>query len=217
LEYPIARVISEAKLTQLHIAETEKYAHVSYFFNGGHEKPYAGQDNIIIPSPSVPSYDQQPEMSAPKLTERLVKEIKADKYDFIVVNFANPDMVGHTGNIKATIKAMEALDECVSKVVNQTLEQDGLIFITADHGNAEEMTNLQTGAMDKEHSVNPVPFIAIGNKWQGQTPYKDMITDHDLSLLQPTGILSDIPVTVLVHMGLQPHEGMTGNDLLSGI
>lgn len=214
LEYPIARVISEAKLKQLHIAETEKYAHVSYFFNGGHEKPYAGQDNIIIPSPSVSSYDKQPEMSAPKLAERLVKEIKSDKYDFIVANFANADMVGHTGDIKATIKAAEAIDDCLGKIINQILEQDGLAFITADHGNAEEMTNLQTGAMDKEHSVNPVPLIAIGNKWQGNTPYKDMITDHDLSMLQPTGILSDIPVTVLIHMGLKPHEGMTGNDLI---
>ncbi len=214
LDYPIARVISEAKLKQLHIAETEKYAHVSYFFNGGHEKPYSGQDNMIVPSPSVPSYDKQPEMSAPKLTEKLVKEIKSNKYDFIVANFANADMVGHTGNIKATIKAAEAVDECLGKIIRQILDQDGIAFITADHGNAEEMTNLQTGAMDKEHSVNPVPFIAVANKWKGNTPYKDMISDHDLSMLQPTGILSDIPATILIHMGLKPVEGMTGNDLI---
>ncbi len=214
IEYPIARVISEAKLKQLHISETEKYAHVTYFFNGGQEKPFAGQENVIIPSPVVASYDKQPEMSAPKLTNRLIKEIKSDKFDFIVANFANADMVGHTGNIKATIKGAEAVDECIGRIIKEVLEKDGLVFITADHGNAEEMINMQTGAMDKEHSVNPVQVIVVGNKWKGNTPYKDMIIDHDLSMLQPTGILSDIPVTILIHMGLKPDTGMTGNDLL---
>ncbi|XOU94717.1 MAG: 2,3-bisphosphoglycerate-independent phosphoglycerate mutase [Candidatus Kerfeldbacteria bacterium] len=214
IEYPIARVISESKLKQLHISETEKYAHVTYFFNGGQEKPFTGQENVIIPSPAVPSYDKQPEMSASKLTDRLIKEIKSEKFDFIVANYANADMVGHTGNIKATIKGIEAVDECIGRVTKEVLEKDGLVFITADHGNAEEMTNMQTGAMDKEHSVNPVPVIAVGNKWKGNTPFKDIIVDHDLSMLQPTGILSDIPVTILIHMGLKPAVGMTGNDLL---
>ncbi|MFA6098596.1 MAG: 2,3-bisphosphoglycerate-independent phosphoglycerate mutase [Patescibacteria group bacterium] len=214
IEYPMCRVISEAGLKQLHISETEKYAHVTYFFNGGQEKPYKGQENVIIPSPAVASYDLKPEMSSSKLTEKLLKEIKSNKFDFIVVNFPNPDMVGHSGRIKPTIKAIEAVDEAVGKVVKAVLQHDGLVFLTADHGNAEELTNLQTGEMDKEHSVNPVPFIAVANKWKGQTLYKDMIVDHDLSMLQPTGILSDVAVTILAYMGLEPSEEMTGHNLL---
>ncbi|MBU0597391.1 2,3-bisphosphoglycerate-independent phosphoglycerate mutase [Patescibacteria group bacterium] len=215
IDYPIARVVSEAGLKQLHIAETEKYAHVTYFFNGGHEELYKGQDNVIIPSPSVASYDQKPEMSAIKLTDRMLKEIKANKYDFIVLNYANPDMVSHTGDIEATVKAIETVDECLGRLVKAVLQSDGLVFITADHGNAEELTNLQTGEMDKEHSINPVPFIAVANKWQGHTPYKDMIVDYDLSMLQPTGILSDIAVTALTYMGLKPSPDMTGHNLLT--
>jgi len=214
VKYPLARVISEAKLKQLHIAETEKYAHVTYFFNGGREKLFPGQDNIIIPSPSVASYDKKPEMSAFELTERLLKEIKKNQYDFIVVNYANPDMVGHTGDLKAVKKALETVDGCLGKLIKAVLSTDGIIFVTADHGNAEELTNLQTGAMDKEHTVNPVPFIAVGKQWEGNRPFADMITDHDLSLLQPTGILSDVSVTVLTYMGLKPASDMTGNNLL---
>jgi len=215
VKYPLARVISEAKLKQLHIAETEKYAHVTYFFNGGREKSYPGQENIIIPSPSVASYDKQPEMSAHKVTERLIKELKKESFDFVVVNYANPDMVGHTGKVKETIKALEAVDECLGKLIKTVLSTDGIVFITADHGNAEELSNLQTGAMDKEHSVNPIPFIAVGRQWEGNRPFKDMIAEHDLSMLQPTGILSDIPVTILTYMGLKPAPDMTGNNLLS--
>ncbi len=214
IDYPLARVIAEAKLKQLHIAETEKYAHVTYFFNGGHEELYKGQDNIIIPSPSVSTYDQKPEMSAIKITDRLIKEMKREYYDFIVVNFANPDMVGHTGKVPATVKALEAVDKCLDRLSTAVLEHDGLLFITSDHGNAEEITNLQTGAMDKEHSVNPVPFIAVGKQWEGVRPYGDMIIEHDLSMLQPTGILSDVTITVLTYMGLKPAGDMTGNNLL---
>ncbi|MDD5039717.1 MAG: 2,3-bisphosphoglycerate-independent phosphoglycerate mutase [Patescibacteria group bacterium] len=211
---PLGWVIAQAGLRQLHIAETEKYAHVTYFFNGGNEKPYEGQENMIVPSPSVSSYDQKPEMSAPKVTERLLKEIKKASFDFIVVNYANCDMVGHTGKFKATVKALEAIDKCLGELVDAVLELDGLLFITADHGNGEELTNLQTGAMDKEHSVNPVPFVAVGREWENVRPYGDMITEHDLSMLQPTGILSDIAVTILTYMQLKPSSGMTGNNLL---
>lgn len=214
IEYPMARVVAEAGLKQLHIAETEKYAHVTYFMNGGQEKPFKGQDNVIIPSPSVSSYDQKPEMSAPKVTDRLLKEIKREHYDLIIVNYANADMVGHSGKMKPTIEALEEVDKCLGRLVKVVLSYDGILFITSDHGNAEELTNLQTGAMDKEHSVNPVPFIAVGKEWEGVTPYKSMITDYDLSMLQPAGILSDIPVTVLKYMNVKPAPTMTGNDLL---
>ncbi|MFA5135381.1 MAG: 2,3-bisphosphoglycerate-independent phosphoglycerate mutase [Patescibacteria group bacterium] len=214
IDYPMARVVSEAGLKQLHIAETEKYAHVTYFFNGGQEKPFKGQDNVIVPSPSVSSYDQQPEMSAPEVTDRLIKEIKREHYDLIIVNYANADMVGHTGKMKPTIAALEAVDQCLERLIKTVLSYDGILFITADHGNAEELSNLQTGAMDKEHSVNPVPFIAVGNEWEGVTPYKSMIADYDLSMLQPTGILSDVPATVLTYMNVKPAPAMTGNNLL---
>lgn len=211
---PIASVIADAGLRQLHIAETEKYAHITYFFNGGREEPFKQQDNIIIPSPSISSYDQKPEMSADELTERLIKEIKREYYDFIVVNYANPDMVGHTGNREATIKALEAVDGCLGKLINEVLEYDGILFITSDHGNAEELTSVQTGSMNKEHSVNPVPFIAVGRGWEGERPNALMIVDHDLSMLQPSGVLSDVAPTILAHMGLKLSESMTGNNLL---
>lgn len=214
IEQPLGKVVSDAGLKQLHIAETEKYAHVTYFFNGGNEKPFKGQDNILIPSPSVSSYDKKPEMSIRELTERLTKEIDKGKYDFIVVNYANPDMVGHTGNMKAVIKALEAVDECVGKLYKAVLALDGVLFITADHGNSEALTNPQTGNIDKEHTVNPVPFIAVRKDWQGKTLYADMIQDHDLSMLQPTGILSDVPVTILNYMGLKLSPEMTGHNLL---
>jgi len=168
VECPLAKVISDAGLKQLHIAETEKYAHVTYFFNGGREEPFLGQENILVPSPSVSTYDQKPGMSARELTEHLLKAIAVGKYDFIVVNYANADMVSHTGNVQASIKAVETVDECVGKVVKAVLENNGVLFITADHGNAEEILNLQTGVMDKEHSVNPVPFIAVGENGEAK-------------------------------------------------
>lgn len=214
IDTPLGKVVSDAGLKQLHIAETEKYAHVTYFFNGGREEPFPGQDNMLVPSPSVSSYDQKPEMSAEELTERLVKEINKGKHDFVVVNYANADMVGHTANIPATVKGVETIDQCVGKLIKAVLPLNGILFITADHGNGEELLNLQTAAVDKEHSVNPVPFIAVGENWRGQTLYKDMIVEHDLSMLQPTGILSDVTVTVLEYMGLRAAPEMTGHNLL---
>lgn len=214
IQCPLARIVSEAGLKQLHIAETEKYAHVTYFFNGGHEELYSGQNNIIIPSPSVATYDQRPEMSAVELTERLLKEIERNVYDFIVVNYANADMVGHTGDVEATVKAAETIDQCLDKLIKTILASNGVAFITADHGNAEELANLQTGAMDKEHSVNPVPLIAVRKDWEGHALTPDLITGTDLSMLQPTGILSDITVTVLTYLGLTPPPEMTGHNVL---
>ena len=212
---PLGKVVSSAGLKQLHIAETEKYAHVTYFFNGGREEPFPGQENALIPSPSVSSYDQKPEMSAVELTDRLIKEVNKGKFDFVVINYANADMVAHTGNISATVQAVETIDQCLNKIIKTVLPLNGLVFITADHGNAEELLNLQTATMDKEHSVNPVPFIAVSENWRGQTLYKDMIIEHDLSMLQPTGILSDVTVTLLEYMGLKPPVEMTGHNLLT--
>lgn len=212
--FPLARVLAEAGLKQLHIAETEKYAHVTYFFNGGREEPFPGQKNIIVPSPSVATYDQQPEMSAVEMTDRLIKEIRKETYDFLVVNYANADMVAHTGDVETTVKAVTTVDQCLDKVIKTVLSLNGVAFITADHGNGEELANLQTGDIDKEHSVNPVPFIAVRKDWEGQRLYADMIQDHDLSMLQPTGILSDVAVTILTFMGLTPPAEMTGHNLL---
>ncbi len=212
---PFSKVVSDAKLKQLHISETEKYAHVTYFFNGGREEPFAGQDNILIPSPRVSSYAEKPEMSAREVTKRLLEEMQKDKYSFTVVNFANADMVGHTGNLEATVAAVQIVDECIGKIMKEILPREGILFITADHGNAESKVNLQTGELDKEHTVNPVPFYIIGEQFRGNTPYKDFIQDDDLSALPPVGILSDVTVTMLQLMKLPVPEEMTGRNLLT--
>ncbi|MFC1687455.1 2,3-bisphosphoglycerate-independent phosphoglycerate mutase [Patescibacteria group bacterium] len=214
IKTPIAKVIADAGLSQLHIAETEKYAHVTYFFNGGREDPFPKQDNVLIPSPKVSTYSQKPEMSARKLTDRLLKEIKKEKYHFIVINYANADMVGHTGKLKKTISAVQMVDECIALIMKEILPLGGTLFITADHGNAESMVNLQTSQMDKEHSVNPVPLYVISEQLRGSTPYKDMVQNNDLSLLPPVGILSDVTVTIIETMGLKTPEEMSGRNLL---
>lgn len=211
---PIAKVISDQGLRQIHIAETEKYAHVTYFFNGGQEEPFKNEDHVLVPSPRVSSYDQKPEMSAYGITEKALKAIESAKYDFVIMNFANPDMVAHTGNIQPTVKALEVTDECVGKIVDATLLVGGVVFITADHGNTEEMLNLQTGVMDKEHSTNPVPFFAIGQQWKDSQYLVTPGLTNDLSLLQPVGILSDVTVTILETLGITKPADMTGRNLL---
>ena len=214
IENCLAKVISDAGLRQLHIAETEKYAHVTFFLNGMREDEFPGEDRVIIPSPRVSSYDQQPEMSAPQITERVVKEIAAGQYDFIVLNFANPDMVGHTGNEAATIKANETVDACLGQIVNAALAVGGAVVVTADHGNAEEVTNLVTGDMDKEHSTNPVPLLIIHKDLEGiRAPSGDVI-GGDLSLNPPVGMLADVAPTILHMMGLNPPPEMTGQVLI---
>lgn len=211
---PLAKVLSDAKVKQLHIAETEKYAHVTYFFNGGREDPFPGQDNALIPSPQVSSYAEKPEMSAREVTEKLLKLLTKETYGFIVVNFANADMVGHTGDVQATIQAVQVVDECLGKIINDVLPRGGTVLITADHGNAESKVNLQTGDIDKEHTVNPVPLFVISERLRGTTPYKDYIQGKDLSVLPPVGILSDVTVTVLQVMNLKPPSEMSGRNLL---
>jgi 2,3-bisphosphoglycerate-independent phosphoglycerate mutase len=202
ISLPIGRIVSEAGMRQLRIAESEKFPHVTYFFNGGNEIPYNGEDRIEIPSPKdVATYDQKPEMSAYQVTEILNQKIREKIYDFIVVNIANPDMVGHTGVLEAGIKAVEVTDQCTNQIVENILMMGGAAIIIADHGNAEEMINLQTGKVDTEHSTNPVPFMFISKE----------ALPRELSF----GILADVAPTVLAIMGIQKPTSMTGRNLLA--
>jgi len=212
---PLAKVIADYHLKQLHIAETEKYAHVTFFINGEREEAFPGEDRILVPSPSVSSYDQKPEMSCRKITERLISEINTGKYDFCVVNYANADMVGHTGVFPAIIKAIEAVDECLGQLVAAVLDIDGALVITADHGNAEEKIDLQTGFIIKEHSTNPVPLIIVAKEWENHPTA--LALGNDLSSLTPIGLLSDVAPTVLALMGLEKPKEMTGQNLLKYI
>ena len=214
IDNTLAETISNAGLRQLHIAETEKYAHVTFFLNGMREDEFPGEDRVIIPSPRVSSYDQAPEMSNVPLTDRLIKEISKNDYDFAVMNYASPDMVAHTGSYEATIKALNSIDKCLHRVVDSVLAVNGVVLITADHGNCENMINLTTGLPDKEHSTNPVPFIIIGKQYEGyKAPLGDVI-GGDLSTIPPAGMLSDVAPTILKIMELQQPSEMTGRSLI---
>ena len=185
---------------QARIAETEKYAHVTFFFNGGVEEPNEGEDRILVKSPKVATYDLKPEMSAYEVCDKLVDAIKSDKYDVIIINFANPDMVGHTGVEAAAIQAIEAVDECVGKAVNAVKEVDGQMFICADHGNAEQLIDDETGEPFTAHTTNPVPFILVN----ADPAYK----------LREGGCLADIAPTLIELMGMEQPKEMTGKSLL---
>ena len=187
-------------LTQARIAETEKYAHVTFFFNGGVEAPNAGEDRILVKSPKVATYDLKPEMSAYEVCDKLVEAIEADKYDVIIINFANPDMVGHTGVEDAAIKAVEAVDECVGKAVAALKKVGGQMFICADHGNAEQLVDYETGDSFTAHTTNPVPFILVN--------YDEAYT------LREGGCLADIVPTMIQMMGMEQPVEMTGKSLL---
>lgn len=210
----LAEVISRAGLTQTHIAETSKYAHVTIFLNGTIETPFPGEDRTLVPSQSVASYADAPEMSALLITKEVVKALSKKKYDFIVINFANADMVGHSGNLTATIKGVETVDKCLGEIVERVLAQGGVSIITADHGNAEEEMNLQTGEIDKEHSNNPVPLIIIGKDFLGQAGPGGDAPEGDLSLKPPTGVLADVAPTVLSLLGVDKPDEMTGESLI---
>ncbi len=210
----LAEVISKAGLKQIHVAETEKYAHVTFFLNGTVEEVFPGEERLLIPSARVASYDEKPEMSALEITKELGKIIDSGKFDFVVVNIANADMVGHTGNLTAGIKACEVVDKCLGEIVSHALAQNGVVVITADHGNAEEMTNLQTSEIDKEHSTNPVPLIIIGKDFLGQAGAAGDPPEGDLSLMQPVGVLADVAPTVLKLLGVDQPEEMTGQALI---
>ena len=211
---PLAKVLSDEGFKQLHIAETEKYAHVTFFFNGGKEDPFPNEDRIVIPSPRVASYAQKPEMSAFKVTDEILKAIESNKYDFMVINFANADMVSHSGDLKATINACETIDKCLGKIVKLVLSKNGAVLISADHGNAEELQNIQTGEIDKEHSTNPVPLIIIGNQWEGKNVGLPDAVGGDLSLMTSAGVLADIAPTILKIMGVKKPPEMTGTSLI---
>lgn len=210
----LAEMVSKSGKKQFHVAETEKYAHITSFLNGTVEEPFAGEDRKIVPSPKVSSYAQVPEMSASEVAKEAVKAIDSKKYDFIALNFANPDMVGHTGDVEATIKGCEAADRALHEVVEHTLAQNGVVVLTADHGNAEEVVNLQTGEIDKEHSTNPVPLVIIGKDFKGQAGPAGDPPEGDLSLMQPVGVLADVAPTVLKLMGIEQPPEMTGNALI---
>lgn len=210
----LSEVISKAGLNQFHIAETEKYAHITFFLNGMKEDPFSGEDRKIIPSPKVASYDEQPEMSAYEVADETIKAVESNKYGFIAVNFANADMVGHTGNLSATIKACEVVDSCVGNIVDHVLAKGGAAIITADHGNAEEVLNLQTDEIDKEHSTNPVPLFIVAKDFIGQAGPGGDPPEGDLSLMPPVGILADVAPTILKLLSIPQPEEMTGQPLI---
>lgn len=214
ITHPIARVISEAGMNQLHIAETEKYAHVTFFLNGGREEPYTNEDRIMVPSPRVSSYAEVPAMSAYGVRDAIIEGMKSQKYHFIAANFANADMVGHTGNLAAAKQAIECLDKCLGDIVGAAQQLDATVVMTADHGNAESMYDLQTGEIDKEHSTSPVPFLIIGNRWAQVKHLWPQVPMNDLSQMQPMGVLSDVAPTLLHLLGLPPPPEMTARSLI---
>lgn len=199
----LSRIFSGLQVRQFHIAETEKYPHVSYFFDGMTDRPYPFEEWAEIPSPKVSTYDLKPEMSAEEVTNQFIKRIETKQYRFALINFANPDMVGHTGVIAAAVKACEITDFQLDRIVKEILNQDGTVFITADHGNVEEMINLDTNQIDTEHSTNPVPFIIINRSLRGVS-----------STLRP-GILADIAPTILSAAKIIVPSEMMGRNLLS--
>ena len=195
----LGQVVSEAGRRQLRLAETEKYPHVTYFMNGGREQPFAGEERIMVPSPKVATYDLQPEMSAPELTARAVAAIRSGQFDLLILNFANPDMVGHTGSLPATVAAVEAVDAGLGAIADAVAAAGGALLVTADHGNAELMRDPRTGAAHTAHTTNPVPvFVA----YAGAAALRD-------------GRLADLAPTLLDLMGLEQPEAMTGQSLLS--
>ncbi|MCJ7617774.1 MAG: 2,3-bisphosphoglycerate-independent phosphoglycerate mutase, partial [Desulfobacterales bacterium] len=197
----LGEVISKNNLKQLRIAETEKYAHVTYFFNGGEEKAFHLEDRCLIPSPrEVPTYDLKPEMSAFEVTEEVISRLQSKNYDIIILNFANMDMVGHTGVLEAAIKACEAVDKCVERVVSQAKAQGGTVLITADHGNAEKMIAIN-GHIHTAHTLNPVPFILVDENLKNVS-------------LKSDGVLGDIAPTILHIMNIDKPEQMTGRSLI---
>jgi len=198
----LGEVLADAKLTQLRLAETEKYAHVTFFLNGGRDKPFTGEERILVPSPKVKTYDMQPEMNAAQVTEHLVEAITGNQYDVIICNYANCDMVGHTGVWDAAIKAVETIDGCLQRVVEALQSVDGEMLVTADHGNIEQMRNLETGQNHTAHTTNKVPLLHVS---KGSTKLVD------------GGCLSDLAPTMLAILGVEQPQEMTGKSLLEAV
>jgi 2,3-bisphosphoglycerate-independent phosphoglycerate mutase len=201
VEMPLARVVAEAGLRQFHTAETEKYAHVTYFINGRRETPFPGEERILVPSPKVPTYDLQPEMSAAGVTKTAVEQIRSGQYDLVIMNYANADMVGHTGVIEAAIKAVEAVDTGVGHVVEAALAAGGGLLITADHGNAEQLIDYDTGKPFTAHTTYPVPLYLV-------------VPQLAQAKLRTDGILADVAPTILQIMGIPQPKDMTGRSLI---
>lgn len=190
--------ISKLGIRQLRIAETEKYAHVTFFFNGGREEPFEFEERILVPSPNVATYDQQPEMNAIKLTDHMVEAMEGGKFDVIICNYANPDMVGHSGKFDAAVKAIETIDDCLARLLVSVEKAGGEMLVTADHGNAEMMFNKETGQPHTAHTTNPVPFVYFGRK----------------AKMESSGALSDVAPTMLYLMGIEQPSEMTGRSLI---
>jgi 2,3-bisphosphoglycerate-independent phosphoglycerate mutase len=211
LDGGLGEILGKHKLKQLRIAETEKYAHVTYFFNGGKEEPNPGEDRMLVPSPAVSRFDEAPEMSAAIITEKLVAAIEKDNYDFILVNYANADMVGHTGNEKACITAVQTIDKSLSQLIPAVLKKGGCLLITADHGNIEEITNYHTGQVDTEHSSNPVPIWFVTPDNHRQKGSDEVVRQQS----EVGGLLSDVAPTILEIMGIEKPADMNGESLLA--
>jgi len=196
----VAEVLADHGRTQLRAAETEKYPHVTYFFNGGYEPPYRGEERSLVPSQKVATYDLAPEMSAPGITEVLLAALARKSHDFMLCNFANADMVGHTGVLPAVIRAVETVDQCLGRILPAAKSAGAALLVTADHGNCELMIDPETGGAHTAHTTNPVPFVAIG---------------AGTGLLRPQGALCDVGPTVLSLLGIDPPSEMSGRDLRS--
>jgi 2,3-bisphosphoglycerate-independent phosphoglycerate mutase len=203
VDLPLAKILADRGLRQFHTAETEKYAHVTFFFNGGREAPFPGEDRLLVPSPKVATYDLKPEMSAPEVTDEAVRRIKSGEYDVVIMNYANADMVGHTAVLEAAIKAVETVDAGVGRVVDVALAQGGAALITADHGNAEQLIEYDTGKPHTSHTTNPVPFYFV-------------VPQMPNARLRHDGILADVAPTMLQLLRIPQPREMTGRTLILG-
>ena len=211
VENPLGKVLADNKKNQLRIAETEKYAHITYFFNGFKDQPMAGEFRVLIPSKNVPRHDEYPEMMASELTGRVLQAIEERGFDFILVNYANPDAIAHTGNFEAALKAIETIDSQIEKLMKAILEQNGAMIITSDHGNAENMVNPKTWLPETKHDSSPVPIYLIGKEFRTRPK-----TDAEIDSLEKNtvGILSDVAPTILELLGIKKNPEMTGQSLL---
>ena len=205
IQMPLGRVLSENNMRQLRIAESEKERFVTFYFNGRREVPFAGEERVIIQSPKVATYDLKPEMATFEITKALIDRLEHDEYDFVFMNFAAPDMVAHTGNIEAAKKAVKAVDDCIGVIYKYILSHGWTMMITADHGNVEEMIDLQTGEIDTEHSINDVPFLVVSKEYAGRTQ------------TLPKGVLGDVAVTVLKYLNIDVPNSMMGTNLLADV